>query len=132
VGGTSGQAGEHWGVMVKFMDVQAAPDGGLSRLSTGRRKVVHGADGNQRRGSGPWLMAVACWVGVVRCASRVLVTVLAGSDGGRRWGGTGKAPRWSEELGVRCFREGLRPGDGAPGAWRRRTSVRWQLVGSSQ
>jgi hypothetical protein len=44
VGGTSGQAGEHRGVMVKFMDVQAAPDGGLSRLSTGTsvEGVAHG------------------------------------------------------------------------------------------
>jgi hypothetical protein len=80
-----------------------APVVGLeSRLFVGRCSVVHNTAGNQRGGNVPWSISVVCWDGEVRCISGILVMVPVGSDGGRRWGGTGEGPWRSEELGVWC------------------------------
>jgi hypothetical protein len=108
-----------------------APVVGLeSRLFVGRCSVVHNTAGNQRGGNVPWSISVVCWDGEVRCISGILVMVPVGSDGGRRWGGTGEGPWRSEELGVWCFGEDLwlgnwdsgslweAPGDAWPGGRR--------------
>jgi hypothetical protein len=94
VGGASGQVGEHQGITAELVDVQAALDGGQSRLFAWRPSVVAARRGTSVGSGARWPLASEDWSGrspvLTRGQSRRLPTGLRLESAGHR-----RCARWT-------------------------------------